>query len=112
MVDLSGPTDYISEDNRVAIRKAHIKGVEWDNWEASKSQKDKVENKVLAKALVEQRRKTNKRVERNQIKEQERAEKKRLDAMKGKLQVKTKKENGGNDSKSTRLEEGKAEEEE
>ena len=35
-----------------------------------------------------------------------------MDAMKGKLQVKTKKEKGGNDSTSMRLEEGKAEEEE
>ena len=87
-------------------------GFDWEYWRARKSQKYKVENKVLATALVEQCRRTNEQVERIQIEEQEREEKKRLDTMKGELQVKIKKENRGNDSKSTMLEEGKAEEEE
>ena len=65
MVNLSGPTNYMIEGNKAAIRNAWSNGFEWDNWEARKSQKFKVENKVLATALVEQHRKTNKRVERN-----------------------------------------------
>ena len=112
LVDLCGPTDYVSVGDMAAMRKAAVHGIEWDDWTASKSQKHKVENKVLANALVEQRRRTNELVERIQIEEQEREEKKRLDAMKGELQVKIKKENRGNDSKSRMLEEGKAEEEE
>ena len=56
MVDLCGPTDYVSAGDKAAMRKAAEHGVEWDNWNASKSQKHKVESKVLANALVEQRR--------------------------------------------------------
>jgi len=112
LVDLCGPTDYVSAGDKAAMCKAARNGFEWDYWKASKSQKYKVENKVLANALVEQRRRTNEQVERIQIEEQEREEKKRLDAMKGELQVKIKKENRGNNSKSTMLEEGKADEEE
>jgi hypothetical protein len=112
LVDLCGPTDYVSVGDMAAMHKAARHGIEWDDWTASKSQKHKVENKVLANALVEQRRRTNELVERIQIEEQEREEKKRLDAMKGEPQLKIKKESRGNDSKSTMLEEGKAEEEE
>ena len=90
LVDLCGPTDYVSAGDKAAMRKAARNGFEWDYWKASKSQKYKVENKVLANTLVEQRRRTNEQVERIQIEEQEREEKKILDAMKGKLQVKIK----------------------
>jgi len=72
LVDLCGPTDYVSAGDKAAMRKAARHGFEWDNWKASNSQKHKVENKVLVNALVEQRRRSNEQVERIQIKEQER----------------------------------------
>ena len=90
LVDLCGPTDYVSAGDKAAMRKAAAHGIEWDDCNASKSQKHKVEHKVLANALVEQCRRTNEQVERIQMEEQKREEKKRLDAMKGELQVKIK----------------------
>ena len=53
MVDLCGPTDYVSAGDKAAMCKAARNGFEWDYWKASKSQKYKVENKVLANALVD-----------------------------------------------------------
>ena len=85
------PTDYESAGDMAAIRKAERNGFDWEYWGARKSQKYKVENKVLATALDGQRSRTTKQVKRIRIEEQEREEKKRLDTMKGKLQVKTKK---------------------